>query len=56
MTMSFYIHDRKNTVRNLHLRLKWMDDTENRLLFQTLPTLLYLDNKEMHHQFFEDFK
>jgi hypothetical protein len=33
-----------------------MNDTENQLLFQTLPTLLYLGDKEMHHQFFEDFK
>jgi len=33
-----------------------LNDTENQLLFQTLPTLLYLDDKEMHHQFFEDFK
>jgi hypothetical protein len=33
-----------------------VNDTENQLLFQTLPTLLYLDGKEMHHQFSEDFK
>jgi hypothetical protein len=33
-----------------------MNDTETQLLFQTLHTLLYLDDKEMHHKFSAGFK